>query len=279
MQRVLLIEDLSLLNQISVTAALPILTATGLRPATLPTAILSTQSEGFGPPAELATANFLPAVVKHWQERGVRFAGTLVGYPGDLAILRQLPAILRSLPAPVCLVDPVLGDHGEYYPGLGATTRASFLPVARLATVLTPNWTELGLLAEMAWTAEPTKGELLAAAERLRQIGITTPLVVTSLHQGEETGCCVIVAGHCHFIGQPTIPGHFTGAGDVFAALLLAELVAGQDLLVAVERAQAHLQVAIAATAQLPVAERWDGLSLQPLLHVLTEREKKENEN
>lgn len=273
MKRVLLIEDLSLLNQISATAALPILTAAGVRPATLPTAILSTQTEGFGRPVQLPLGNFMAASAAHWRTQRVSFAGLLVGYPGSLENLRRLPALLDQLPAPLRLVDPVLGDQGSYYPGLGPATRAAFLPVARLATILTPNWTELGLLAGQEWKNEPAEAAMVAAGERLRGQGITAPLVVTGVHRDGQVGCLVLTAGTARFTGGPGYQGHFTGAGDAFVSLLLAELVRGRPFLGAVHRAQDLLTRAIAATARLDPAERRDGLVLQPLLRELTREE------
>ena len=114
---------------------------------------------------------------------------------------------------------------------------------------------------------------MVAAEGRLRAQGITAPLVVTGVHRESRVGCLVLTGGPARFIGGPGYRGHFTGAGDAFASLLLVELVGGRPFLTAVQRAQQLLLLAIAATAKLPPADRRDGLALQPLLRELTREE------
>ncbi|EQC60057.1 hypothetical protein N219_05670 [Limosilactobacillus fermentum MTCC 8711] len=57
MKTLMIAEDLTALGQISLANALGVVQAQSVRPAMLPTALLSTQSEGFGTPVACQLRN------------------------------------------------------------------------------------------------------------------------------------------------------------------------------------------------------------------------------
>ena len=59
-KRILTIQDISCVGQCSMTVALPILSACGHETCTLPTALLSTHTGGFGKPAVMHSDEILP---------------------------------------------------------------------------------------------------------------------------------------------------------------------------------------------------------------------------
>ena len=63
----LVIEDFSALGQISMVAALTILQSMDYTTASLPTTLLSTQTECFGDPQRLSTNQWIKSSVDHWQ--------------------------------------------------------------------------------------------------------------------------------------------------------------------------------------------------------------------
>ncbi len=94
----LVIEDFSALGQISMVSALTVLQAMNHTTAALPTAILSTQTEGFGTPKKLSTNQWIKQTIKHWQlVPDLDFSGALVGYIGDTEIISMVEQLFTMM--------------------------------------------------------------------------------------------------------------------------------------------------------------------------------------
>ena len=269
MAKALIMEDLSALNQISSLAAVPLLTAQGHQPALLPTVMLSTQTEGFGQPAQQALTTFIDATLQHWQTLAVNFAGLLIGYVGNAQLLMQLRKRLATMTIPIRVLDPVLGDNGKLYPGLTSATVTAMQQMLSQATVITPNWTELGWLVNQPWQRQPAISELQRAMQTIQACHPQLTVVVTGVHYERQVGCAWLEADQLRFIGAPPIPGHFYGTGDVFAALLLGYLLCDYPIVKAIQAAQAGVAFAVAASRTCTATERLDGLRLTALLQQL----------
>ena len=268
MAKVLVLEDLSALNQISGLAAVPLLTAQGHLPAFLPTVVLSTQTEGFGQPVVQTLDDFVVATLNHWQSLATRFDGLLLGYVGNAALLAQLQTWLQTTSCPVRLLDPVLGDEGALYPGLTPALVTAMRAMLLAVDIITPNWTELGLLVGQAWQQQPPRPRLERALRKLQRDFPRLTVVVTGIAQGGQLGCLWLAKGALRFAGNPAAPGHFYGTGDAFAALLLGYLVRNWSLEQAIKATLTGMATAVQATATGAV-ERQAGLQLAPLLHQL----------
>ena len=265
LKRVLVIEDLASLNAISGAAAITLLNAMQLHPALLPSVILSTQSEGYGTPITLSTDEYCHRTLSHWQKLSVKFDGLLVGYSPS-QYLEWLPGELARLNLSTCLIDPVLGDDGQLYPTFDANVIKKMRQLLPLATVITPNWTELGFLVGENWKDEPSQVTLVHSAQKLLMENPNLAIVLTGVHVNSEIGVLLVSNQQIEFFGSPPVTGHFYGTGDVFSALLLGYLVQKLPLSKAVKAAQMGVTVAVNASVNLSSQERLDGLNLQPLL-------------
>ena len=159
----------------------------------------------------------------------------LTGYIGSesvlAAVVEVLGAIRQKNPRAVYVCDPVLGDHGRIYtkPELVEVYRQVVVP---LANVLTPNQFELELLTGRE---AKTDEDILRCVDDLHRRGPET-VVVTSIDdaQGEhsEGSEIRILASTTRpqddglpsrfTLSVPKLGSHFTGSGDLTAALLLA---------------------------------------------------------
>lgn len=271
MQKLIVAEDLTALGQISLTGALSVCQALNVRPASLPTTILSTQSEGFGRPVAQTTAPWLAASLSQWQDQGETFQGALIGYVGNAPLVHQLATWLATQPTPLRIVDPVLGDQGHRYPGMAAAVVMATRELCRHATVLTPNWTELCLLAGAPVTAQPDRAQLANRLAQLRAQGITGQVVVTGLGNATTVATAYQVGNELHWLTVPKRPGHFYGTGDLLAAILAGGLVRGWSFSRALQVAHEGVRRAVTATAPLSPAERRYGLVTGPTLAYLNQ--------
>lgn len=263
----LLIEDFSALGQISMIGALSVLQAMGITTAALPATILSSQTEGFGQPAVLDTKQWIDDALRHWQDQKIEPAGVLIGYLGQRTLADHLGKWLQqSDQAPFFkMIDPVMGDQGELYPGFDQDYVQSIRVLCQSADLITPNWTELCLLANQPF-CKPTAEAIKQGIERLRSKQITADVIVTGVRMGNQVGCCFWQDHELRFYGNSIQPGHFYGTGDVFAALLYGRLLQHWSLDEAVGDSIKAMEQAIQQTAPLADNERRFGLRLDHLM-------------
>lgn len=157
----------------------------------------------------------------------------LTGYIGSTSFLNKVAEVVRVLkasnPALVFVCDPVMGDDGKLYvtPELLPIYQKTILP---LADIVTPNQFEMELLTGMK--IADVKGAF-KAMDFLHDKGVKIVVISSTNFSHDED----FLLGLGSQIPSPTdatttkkrlqvkIPklcGHFTGTGDLFAALLTA---------------------------------------------------------
>jgi pyridoxine kinase len=148
------------------------------------------------------------------------FARVLSGYIGSASFLEAVANVVRAAPGVRYVCDPVLGDNGRLYvpDTLPALYREKLLPLCYMAT---PNSFEAALLTGLPVTSLP---EAAAACEALHALGPEV-VVITSLDFPGAAGLTVLASergGGKWAVDCRRLPGHYTGTGDLCAALLLA---------------------------------------------------------
>jgi pyridoxine kinase len=165
----------------------------------------------------------------------------LTGYVGSAsfldAILDVIAAIKTVSPHVRYVCDPVLGDAGRFYvpPELVDLYIQKVIP---LADVLTPNQFEV---EQLTGRKIGSLDDAKTACQQLHEMGPSL-VIITSLVLGDNPTHMSIVLSRKHNIDHdedddddrrqrrtsmwkiecPILPGHFTGTGDLCAALLLA---------------------------------------------------------
>lgn len=178
-----------------------------------------------------------------------RVEGLISGFLGEpentRALQQFLPAFKRAHPEAVYLLDPVMGDNGKLYvsPALVQGIRERLLPLADLAT---PNPSELGWLSGLPTGDE---AEQLAAARHLVGQGLRAVLV-TSVRRDERIGSLLVTAEGAQFLSTPRLSFAIepNGAGDLIAALFLAEYLRAHDLTAAARLALARVLAVLRTT-------------------------------
>lgn len=269
----LIAEDFSALGQISMVSALSIFSALNLPTAALPTTLLSTQTEGFGIPTELHTHQWGPQALLHWKAtHEIDIGAALIGYIGTNLVVQQLSQVLKAYQPELILVDPVMGDEGVLYPGFDAAYVEDIRELASQATILTPNWTELHLLAGQKISTDIDEAKLKELLDILVQQGITARVIVTGIEKNDEMGLVYQnIDGSFTWWMSPKFDGHFYGTGDAFSAVLCGYLQSNLSFEEAVNAAVKGVYGAIKLTAKGTPENRKFGLQLNGLLAELAE--------
>ena len=200
-------------------------------------------------------------ILRGIEERGAfaRCEAVLSGYLGSVelgaVVLEAVKRAKHANPQALYCCDPVLGDADRGFfvpPELADFFRAQALP---LADILTPNRFELETLSgqrvDTLAAARAACGMLLARGPRA--------VLVTSLDaaeiSGEATAMLTVTRDGGWLVRTPRLPMVANGAGDLTAALFLAQMFKSGDARRALGETAAGVHAVIAETVRLGAAE------------------------
>ena len=223
------LHDLSGVGRCSLTAVIPVLSAMGITVYPLPTAVLSNQTE-FDRFACRSLTPEMSAFMQQWQVMGLQFDGISIGFLND----REQVAVAHDFldrfhrPQTLFLLDPVMGDDGVLYPVYNRLMVEAMRSLAVRADILTPNLTEACLLCEEDYRKMQSADEKTLHT-LMRTLSAMGPRIVllTGIHRGNaiESFCYTAENDAVFSLSNERIGGHFSGTGDLFAAVLLGGFV------------------------------------------------------
>jgi pyridoxine kinase len=202
----------------------------------------------------LLTADDVADVIRGVEDRGAlaRCDAVLSGYQGaeDVgAVILDAVAKVKSLNGrAIYCCDPVMGDVGRGFfvrPGIPEFMRDKVVPAA---DVITPNQFELDYLSGLS---SGTREELLAAADRVRESGPDTVLVTSVITEETPEGTLDMVAvseAGAWVCRTPRLSVNPPGAGDLTAAVFLANLLNEHDTAEALARTTSSVFAVVEAT-------------------------------
>ena len=191
---VLAIHDLPGFGRAALSVIVPVLSALGVQTVALPTAVLSTHTGGLGAPARLADPAYGPAALAHYHRLGVKFDCIYSGYLADAAQAKLVQQAFALWPRAFKVVDPVLGDGGRLYSGLGADMVPAMYDLCSHADLIVPNVTEAALLLGDPLPGVGSAEQAAAQAARLTRIA---PQVVVTGVVHRLRGCIARRRGLC----------------------------------------------------------------------------------
>lgn len=172
----------------------------------------------------------------------------LTGYFGDAAQIGAAAALVDAVkaanPAATYLCDPVCGDNGGLYVAQETATALRDTLVPR-ADIVTPNRFELSWLTGMA---TDTPQQTIAAAEALHR-PLTAVTSAPALMAG-SIGVLMTEDGQTMAAEHRAIANAPNGPGDLFSALFLGRLLAGEKREDALRKATASAFEALARASR-----------------------------
>ncbi|WP_418598191.1 pyridoxamine kinase [Gemmiger sp.] len=249
---VLAIHDLPGFGRAALSVIVPVLSCLGVQAVALPTAVLSTHTGGLGTPAKLSNPGYGPAALAHYQRLGLRFDCIYSGYLADPTQAKLVEQAFELWPRALKVVDPVLGDGGRLYKGLGADMVPAMYNLCSKANLIVPNVTEAALLLG---DPLPGVGSSEQAAEQAARLTRIAPQVVvtgvTGLSDGRCIGCVGAArGGQGYSVKTPLIPRMYHGTGDIFGAVLVGRILQGNVPQAAVQAAVAFVSECIRQTPE-----------------------------
>ncbi len=226
-KKLAMVNDLTGYGRCSLTVAIPIVSELGVQCCPVPTAIFSNHT---GYPTWHMTdyTAELEDYLDAWKRLNVSFDGIFSGFLGNQAqadIIRQFLADFKKENT-LYILDPAMGDNGRAYATCGEEIQESMRSLVTLADVITPNVTEACLLTRTTYRPDFTQKELLQMAEALLRMG-PKQVVITGIPCGSYIGNLCMTAGESILLRTKKVSCSRHGTGDIFSAILAAELVKG----------------------------------------------------
>lgn len=247
MRRVISIQSQVVHGHVGNSAAVFPMQARGINVAAVPTTLLSNHPHYPTMYGRVLEPDLVADLLRGVEDRGWIYSGAilLTGYLGSVAVAEVVVDFIaraqRRNPNLIHVCDPVMGDDD-----LGVFAAAGLPEIFRdrlvpKASVITPNQFELELL-----TGKKARSvaALREAARGLSANGtgavIVTGVVLDDTPSGlVETVLCL--ADTLHRVPNPRLPIRPSGTGDLFAALLVAELCDGNSLATSVNTASQEI--------------------------------------
>lgn len=279
-KKIAVINDLSGFGRCSLTAAISVISAMGVSPCPLPTAILSAQT---GYPSYYCDdyTEKMEYFRSEWAKMNISFDGI---YTGFVASEEQIHQIFRFLdtfdkPETFLLVDPVMGDNGITYDMFTPTLLAQMKKLSQKADIITPNLTELCLLTDADYidilnTAD-YKSMILkiqAMAQRFCKSGpehvIVTGIQFIDENNAKYMGNLYVTKDTYELLSFPYVGGSYSGTGDLFASCLCAGIARGDDIPSIIKKAGKFIELSLKDSVEEHI-NRNDGVNYEKFLSLL----------
>ena len=283
MKKIALINDLSGFGKCSLTAAIPVISVLGIQACPLPTAVLSAQT-GFPSYYCDDYTDKMNRFTDEWENMHESFDGIYSGYLGSAAQMHNVLYFLEKFHTrdALYLADPVMGDNGRCIRIFTQELLDCMRELTKHASVITPNLTELCLLADMDYDTlnshasdadylsyiEDTARRLLPKACTNQTIIITG--IVRQLPEQSFMGNLAVTSDNRYYTETPYRGESFSGTGDLFASVIMGSLINGLTIEEAMKKAVRFLCPAIEEASRDNVPKN-HGIYFEKYLRLLLE--------
>lgn len=227
------IHDISGFGRCSLTVALPLLSAMGIKTSVIPTAVLSTHTGGFkGNTFHDLTSDIEP-IAKHWKTEGLTFDAVYTGYLCSPAQVNSVISAIDHIKneKTVIVVDPVMGDNGYSYSGFTRSFPSYMLRLCQKAHIITPNITEACMLSGMPYKESGYDKEYIELLLN-KLYGLTNAKIVLTgvSFEDKKIGAALYEDGEISFVFADKQSKSFHSTGDIFASVLTGAALTGRSL-------------------------------------------------
>lgn len=277
-KKVAVINDLSGFGKCSLTASIAILSAMGVQPCPMPTAVLTNQS-GFKNHSCVDLTDSLHTYIDMWQKNGEGFDGIYSGYVANgnqIEIIAEFIKTFRNS-YNVVLVDPVMGDNGRIYKAYNKTTCDKMCGLVKSADIVTPNLTELCIISGVEYNSIIKKQsdenylEIISDLAHKSLAHCNQKFVVTGIKSGDCIYNGIFSKNQTDFVKSKIYGDSFSGTGDIFASIICAAVVSGASLNDAAKKAAGFLEKVIADTIKEPYDPNY-GINFEKFICELSDR-------
>lgn len=247
---ILCLNDFSCHSRCSLGIAMPVLTRYGYNVTTLPTGLFSTHT-GIENYVMQNLNQFIYKTLEHFDKLGLQFDAVYSGFLLDCQQLDIMKQTIERYSNAQIIIDPVMGDNGTFYKAHDHNFMKQFRSLLKYADILTPNATEAQQLCGFEYKKPPyTLQDIQKFVSKLKELGTKT-IILKSVDIGDgKIGVAIKEKNNdsIQYICTKKIDGEYNGCGDLFASILIGEIIAGKHILDASQKACELVKQAIQYT-------------------------------
>lgn len=276
-KKIAVINDFSGFGKCSIAVALPIISAMKVQCCPLPTSIFSNHT-GFDEFFFHDYTEYMPEYMSNWKKLDLEFEGIASGFlgsKGQIEVVKNFISLFRTEKTKI-IVDPVMGDYGERYPIYTDDMCSMMRDLVDCADIITPNLTESCIITghkyhDGSWSL----AELKELAHRFDDFG-TKNVIITGIRQkgyianllytkGPENPGNSSQASEIRYVKTKRVGIDRSGTGDIFSAIIAADVVNGVPLFESVKKASKFVQNCLVITEEMNIPKT-DGLCFEEIL-------------
>lgn len=273
-KKVAAIHDLSGYGRASLTTIIPILSTMGVQVCPVPTAILSTHTGGFTDFSFMDLTKYMVSHINHWKKLKLSFDCIYSGFLGSSEQVQIVEDFIDYFgdQAELIVVDPVMGDDGKLYGTMTPEIISEMRNLIKKADIITPNYTELMYLLGKEYDENLDLEILKKYIVELSEMSDTT-VIATSIPNNTSSDIIVTLGYEKESktfwkIENKKIPISYPGTGDSYTSVLIGNLLRGNSLPVAMEKAMTFVSQSILTSYGFDYPKR-EGVMLESCLPIL----------
>lgn len=264
-----LLHSMCSVGKASLTNMIPVLSTMGIEACPIPTAILSTHTGGYGMPAKQEISKeYIKECADHFKENKVTFDLIFIGYLGNPEMVFAIQYFVEQFPEATVFLDPIMGDHGTFYKGLGEEYAHAFQTLFPFVDVIVPNMTEAFVLTKRKYHEKCSKSEYIQICKTIHDFGIKTVILTSVLDEEKNSGIVLSESQNPDMIVAKREPIEFHGSGDLFDAVLIGTYLQNKSWHEAVVNAHHFVSACIQNSASFEYKKR-EGLMIENNLYLL----------
>ncbi len=266
---VLALHDLACFGRSSLVPITAVLSVQGHQCVPVPTAVFSTHT-AINDWTCIDLTSTMPNILSHFEKLNLKFDAI---YSGFLGSAKQIDCVLESAKLKsengYFLVDPVMGDNGTVYKTYTDEMTKRMNELCHIADCITPNVTEAAILLERNPNTTPKNKQDAENWSKELSSKFNCDVVLTGLHFTDDTLTVACTSrSKTHFIDHDCVNAFFPGTGDIFASVLLGQILCGKSISESAACASDFVKHCISYTASKNT-DRMYGVEFEPLLHTL----------
>lgn len=269
-KKIAVINDISGFGRCSIAVSLPIISAMKIQCCMLPTSIFSNHS-GFESFFFDDYTDRMLEYIDNWKKLDLRFKGIATGFLGSRKQIEIVSGFLNDFGGDdtIVIIDPVMGDYGKPYSTYTEDMCRDMIKLLEYADIITPNLTEACILTETPYREDMTDEELEEIVKKLSDKG-PDKIVITGLQQGDMVANLVYESGKgVSWVRNKKVGKERSGTGDIFASIIAADAVNGEDFEQSVRKASEFIIKCIAKSIEMDIPDT-DGVCFEEFLTTLS---------
>ena len=268
-QQVLLVNDLAGYGKVALSVMIPVMSHMGVRVHNLPTALVSNTLD-YGKFRIQDTTDYMKDTLAVWSQLGFSFDAVSTGFIVNEEQAELIADFCREQAEKgvQILCDPIMGDDGHLYPGMGDETVQHLRRLVACADFVVPNYTEAALLTGHDYQENPSEEEIRSVIRDLRTLGARS-VIVTSVQRDSRHLVSCYDHREDRFFELPFdyLPVRFPGTGDIFSSVLLGGIMKNEPLEQSVSRAMRTVYAMISGNSENP--DKFRGIDIESCLEVI----------